>query len=118
MGSTLHPARLAPLCFAPTDTDVTTAAVVTARYVHACAGTFEYQSKYPVRSEADLLALCDKHPEGLLLADLKDSYKGVMDDIRVRVRRPLTPPPAAIRPRSRASRLPALCRSGNFPPSE
>ena len=42
---------------------------------------FTYKTKYDCRSKAELLLVLRGAPEGLPLADLKDCYKGVLEDV-------------------------------------
>ena len=54
-------------------------------------GTFEYEPQHRLKNESELLALLDKHPEGMLLGELKDAYREVLADVKVRCNpKPLT----------------------------
>jgi hypothetical protein len=45
-----------------------------------------YHAQHQVKSEAQLLALLDKNPEGIYMVDLKDAYKQCVAHLRVRPR--------------------------------
>ncbi|XP_076927364.1 uncharacterized protein LOC143590898 [Bidens hawaiensis] len=43
---------------------------------------FSYKSKHDVRDQKELLCLVRTYPEGIAVADLKDTYPTVMDDLQ------------------------------------
>ncbi|KAI0497576.1 hypothetical protein KFK09_020807 [Dendrobium nobile] len=50
--------------------------------VHYDGRCFSYKSKHDLKGKDQLLSLIRKYPEGLAVADVKDSYASVMDDLQ------------------------------------
>jgi len=45
-------------------------------------GQFRYQALHKIANKQELLSFIDKNPEGTIIAEIKDSYKNLVDDIK------------------------------------
>eukprot|EP00976_Prorocentrum_cordatum_P038906 791770-Prorocentrum_minimum.AAC.2 len=46
-------------------------------------GQFRYQAQHKIANKQELLSFIDKNPEGIVISEIKDSYKEVVADIKV-----------------------------------